>query len=298
MKKITNVFRGSRLTLLATLVLLVYSNTGCAMLTKWLSEHKPELRIAGFSIDSMNLEGMSLALDMIVENPYPVDFPAVSPNLSLSLEGNKLTTIQSEPIGVKGNSSAEKKVLLNVKYSDLLKFIQQFQLKEKIQFQVAGSLDYKLQNVIPGLPNKVSLPIQAQRDIPVIVPEIDIRNFDLTTPETILDPFKTKFEIVIRNKSQAKFAFDALKFDFSLQNQSFLKSKAENISNEGTQSIIPIETSISLINAGTALLKTFSARNLAFKLDGETNLKFPAIADLNDDGVLFSFNKQGTLLNQ
>ncbi|MCE9502117.1 MAG: LEA type 2 family protein [Leptospira sp.] len=157
----------------------------CASLMESGLIKKPEFNFERVEVTTITLSEVNLKLITTVKNPYPISLPKSELKLDLEIEGQKFTSLKSDLGAIKADSTEPLPFDLKVKYSDLLAIYKKLKGKEAFSMKLKGNLDIPIPasiRTVPGIPEKVTFPFEAVRDLPAILPAITIKNFRILKP--------------------------------------------------------------------------------------------------------------------
>ena len=102
-----------------------------------------------------------------------------------------------------------------------------------------------------------------------------------------------ELDLVLTNQAAAALNFVEVDYELLLQNESFLKGISKDIQNNGTESVITIESTLPLASVGAALARAISNRAAAFDLKGRAGFDIPSLPE--DGTIHFNFDENGRL---
>ncbi|WCL48067.1 LEA type 2 family protein [Leptospira sp. GIMC2001] len=276
---------------------------------------KPQYQFQSLNIKNINLSEITLQMVGSIKNPYGVSLPKSLVGVDLLIEGNRLTHIDTDLGAIEGKATKTVPMDIKLKYSDLLKFYKNFPKKELLNFQMKGDLELPIPaNYQIAGASSVKFPIDQSKEIPAVLPDVEIRNFslkkpDLTTIATqaatgIFDKIvgtnskdnspglEANFDLAFTNKTAAKLLMNQLKFDLELEGQKFLAGSPTEIVQVGDTNIVKIKTMVPLFEAGTSLYSAYTKRSANYKITGISGLSFPSIDKAT---IPFNYDKLGKL---
>jgi len=309
---------------------LISSLCGCSLLPLLKNIERPSVTLDGVDIASISLTEITLRLRTVVANPYPIPFPASALGMNITVEGTDLAKIESKLQSIGPVSEENVPVDVKIAYRDLMTIYQKLPGKETLRLALKGNLSVPFPSGVnvPGIPGQLDLPFSAERDIPAVLPSISIRNFRLIRPEIQLSSpdtikkaaqfldgifsrgqsspgsaaasglaglditIKTEFEILLKNEAAARIAFDALKYNLTLNNENFLAGTDTSIVNSGKESVIKVQTSFPIGSITAALADALRQKGAAFHLTGSSAISIPGLAG---ESIPFQFDRTGNL---
>jgi hypothetical protein len=170
---------------------------------------------------------------------------------------------------------------------------------------------------VPGLPDHLTFDVQQSAEFPAVKPAVEIRNFSIVKPgageladavgpllagiagayiDRLLGAgggtpgsaaaaglgsldfnLKTRYELVLKNEAAARLDFTNVNYTLFLENSKFFEGVSSAIQNNGTESIVQIETSLPLRSITTALSRAIKSKNAGFRLAGVAGFDIPAL---------------------
>lgn len=313
---------------------LFFFINGCALLQQFLSgENKPTFSLKSVDITKITLENISLKVLTSVKNPYPVALPKSILDMNVLIEGSNLAKFSKIDLGkIEASSSKDLPVDVILKYSDLADIYKKVPGKELLAVKFDGVLNVPIPEAYQIAGKKsFEFPFSQDKQIPAVLPTIDIRNFKIIKPEPkqIVNNVKdgvtsaamnyldsllggkktsvgsaaqaglsnvdidvaTEFEIALANKAAAALKFSDLKYDLQLNGEKFLSGVPVDIINSGKESIVKVKTSFPLKSVSSGIADAIKNRSSDFKLQGLSGLTVPGLPE----GVMsFDYDKKGT----
>lgn len=247
-----------------------------------------ELRRPEFKLDRLEFAGISpqslrLRLHTRLINHYPIPAPSGSVDAGLRLEASEFTRIRASfAQGIPARGSAPMVFDVELPFAGLVNVYNQAGASESLSLGIAGNVNVKLpslQNRPPTLsmlPESLAIPFQFQERIPALRPEIDLRNFRLTPPSLSLNPtISAQFDLAVLNRSGAALNVQSLNYDLALENTPFMTGAAQDIRNEGRESVATVRTELPLVQLGVAIINASRRGTAQFRLKGGGALDTP-----------------------
>ncbi|MBP9887587.1 MAG: hypothetical protein KBF93_14900 [Leptospiraceae bacterium] len=315
------------------LIFLIFFISSCALLQQFLNgDTKPTFSLKGVDITKITLENISLKVLTNVKNPYPVALPKSILDMNVLIEGNKLAKFSQIDLGkIEANSNKDLPVDVILKYTDLADIYKKVPGKELLAVKFDGVLNIPIPEAYQIAGKKTfEFPFSQDKQIPAVLPTIDIRNFKIVKPEptqvisgvkdgvsaaamSYLDGLlggkktnigsaaqaglsnvdidvATEFEIALANKAAAALKFSDLKYDLELNGEKFLSGVPVNIINSGKESIVKVKTSFPLKSVSSGIADAIRKRSSDFKLQGLSGLTVPG---LPEGTMSFDYDKKG-----
>jgi len=228
---------------------------------------KPEFTFESLSIKEITLTDITLKMDTTLENPYPVGLPKSLLDMDLLIEGTKLTHISTDLGEIQAKASKSLPFELKIKYADLVKIYQTVPGKALLDVGLTGNVKVPLPASIASVGKEsVSFPFQKQREIPAVLPSVDIQNFNIKMP--------SKEEIASKSNTTA-VATAAFSYLDGLLSKKTKKPTAKSAVSAGLSDLkIDLNTDFDLKfqnNAASELL--YQGLKYDLKLGGENFLK-------------------------
>lgn len=304
--------------------------SGCALVSVIQNAEKPSVTLSSAEIVSITLTEINIRLHTIVTNPYPVPFPASTLAMDVSVEGSHLSRMDSKLQSIPASQQKPVPVDVKITYHDLAEIYKKMPGKETLVVSIKGNLavNFPKQTIIPGLPDHLDLPFEAQKEIPAVLPSIAIRNFRIirpeiptTAPELIkraeqyidglfnrnrpspgsaaasglsqIDvTIRTEFEIVLKNDAAARINFEKLNYVLTVNKENFLSGTDTAILNQGRESVVTVQTSFPLKGITSTLADIIRRKSAAFQLVGSAQIMIPG---LSGEGLSYQFDRSGNL---
>ncbi|MBX7058990.1 MAG: hypothetical protein K1X75_13070 [Leptospirales bacterium] len=243
----------------------------------------PEFKLERVEFTGISPESLRLKLHTRVINHYPIQIPAGSVDARLRLENSEFSRIKTSfAQGIPANASAAAAFDVEIPFAGLAAAYSQVGQSETMNLGLSGALNVTLPagdrrpQALSILPDSLSIPIQIQQQIPALKPEVELRNFQLTAPELGLNPtLGVSFDLSILNRAGAALQVNSLNYDLSLENTPFLNGAAEDIRNEGRESIATVRTTLPLVSLGAAIISAARRGSARFHIAGEGALNTP-----------------------
>ncbi|TGN18684.1 LEA type 2 family protein [Leptospira idonii] len=167
-----------------SLLFLLLTSINCSILGVLQDRvPRPEFSFESLSIKEITLTDITLKMVTSVENPYPVGLPKSLLEMDLKIEGTNLSHISTDLGEIESKKSKQLPFEIKIKYDDLLKLYQKVPGKSLLSVMVDGNLKVPVPASIPlvgGQP--MSFAFQKSREIPAVLPSVDIKNFKILMP--------------------------------------------------------------------------------------------------------------------
>lgn len=290
---------------------------------------KPKASIQRFDIDAISLRDITFLFDIAIDNPYPVGLRLDDIGITFSVEQKqvfKTSTGKGLKIRASGRENTVCKV--NLLYSDLAALVQNYTSKDYLDCVA----DVVIRIPIPGL-GSYPLSFQLKQRIPAVKPNLSIANFKVRTPslddvskamkkaresanpqqvltmltgiiagkktEPVIDPadldlqLGVDFDIVLKNKTRAKIAFNNLNYDFLVNGEKFIQGSTANVVAGGDGCTVRVSNTFSTRALTKSLIKALTEKEGTFGLTGSTAVKFPDA--VKKEPVVLTFDEKGSI---
>ncbi|HMV41979.1 MAG TPA: hypothetical protein PK079_23170 [Leptospiraceae bacterium] len=312
----------------------IFVFNGCALFQQFLGGgNEPTFTLKSVDINKITLENISLKLLTNVRNPYPVSIPKSILDMNVLIEGTNLAKFSKVDLGkIEASSNKDLPVDVILKYSDLMDIYKKLPGKDLLNVKLDGVLNVPIPESYQLAGKKsFEFPFTQDKQIPAVLPTIDIRNFKIVKPDTdqissgvkdgatntaktyldnLLSGKKTnlgsaaqaglsnvdidvatEFEIALANQAAAALKFSDLKYDLALNGEKFLSGVPVDIINNGKESIVKVKTSFPLKSLSSGIADAIQKKSSDFKLKGLSGLNVPG---LPDGTMSFDYDKSGS----
>jgi LEA14-like dessication related protein len=236
---------------------LIFSTTHCGIAEGLLgSVNKPTVSFKSVDIQRISLEDVTLRMLTSVKNPYPISLPKSDLMMKISIEGNLLSNVKTDLGKISAKEEQPLPYSINMKYQDLKKIYDALPGKELLGVKLDGlvSLPIPRNYQIAGK-ESVDFPFVESRNIPAILPNIEIKNFKMIQP----DPKKIMAGADTAQAGQAAVSYL----------QGLLGGKKQSLSSTATQAVsgvdVDIDTEFDIILQNKAASKV-NFRDLKYDL--------------------------------
>lgn len=164
----------------------VFLLLSCLGFAEALLTEKPSAQIEKVDIESISLESISFLFDVRIANPYPVSINLAGVNSKFSVESNQLfETSTTKPFSVAARGSSVNTILVNLRYADIVKIVNDYVNKDKLNCDIDGSIVLDIPDTgIPGIPDTYTFPFKTSKTIPTFKPTLSVKDFTLIRPST------------------------------------------------------------------------------------------------------------------
>jgi hypothetical protein len=228
---------------------------------------KPEFTFESLSIKEITLTDITLKMITSLENPYPLGLPKSLLTMDLKIEGNRLSSISTDLGEIEAKATKSLPFEIKIKYADLVKIYQSVPGKTLLTVGLDGNLKVPLPSSLAAVgQDSMSFKFQKQREIPAVLPSVEIQNFQIKMP--------SKEEITSKSNSEA-MATTAISFLDGLLSGKSKTQSAKSAATAGLSNLdLKLNTDFNLNfqnKAASELL--FQGLNYDLKLGGENFLK-------------------------
>ncbi len=228
---------------------------------------RPEFTFESLSIKEVTLSEITLKMVTTLENPYPVSLPKSLLSMDLNIEGNRLSRISTDLGEIQSKQSKSLPFEIKIKYTDLIKIYQSLPGKSLLVVALNGNVKVPLPASLANIgQDSITFPFQKQREIPAVMPSVDIKNFKILMP--------SKEEITSQSNSSA-VASSALSFLDGLLSGKSKSQSAKSAATAGLSNLdlnLKTEFDLQFENKAASDL-IFQNLNYDLKLGGENFLK-------------------------
>ncbi len=311
-------------------IILVLFLINCTALQNFMGGGKsPNFKLKSVDISKINLENISLKLFTDIENPYPVSLPKSLIDMDVMIEGTRLSNIKNDFGKIDANSTKAQAIDLELKYQDLVNIYKNVKNKDLLDLNLKGNFALPIPESFQLAGKKqLDFPIDQLKQVPAVLPSIDIKNFKIIRPEpkinssglqssamnyldNLLSGKKTsigsaasaglsnvdvdvvtEFDISLINQAASKLLFSDMKYDLKLNGENFLSGVPKEIIQNGAESIIKVKSSFPLKSLSSGLATAIQNKSSAFQLTGLSGVKVQGLPE----GLLnFEYDKKGSL---
>ncbi|TGL10575.1 LEA type 2 family protein [Leptospira meyeri] len=143
----------------------------------------PEFEFDSLSIKNITLTDITLSVVTSVKNPYPVSLPSSLLDMDIKIEGLKLSQIKTDLGAIEGKKTKQLPLEVKLKYTDLLNLYKKFPNKPMLEVSAEGNMKVPIPKQWQLLgKDSLSFPFVKKREIPAILPNVDIKNFKILMP--------------------------------------------------------------------------------------------------------------------
>ncbi|MDF3818801.1 LEA type 2 family protein [Leptospira sp. 96542] len=143
----------------------------------------PEFEFESLTIKSITLTDITLLANTSVENPYPISLPSSILEMDLKIEGMKLTHLKTDLGAIEAKKTKQLPIEVKFKYSDLYNLYKKFPDKPMLEVSSEGTMKVPIPKEWQLLgKDSVSFPFVKKKEIPAVLPDVEIKNFKVVLP--------------------------------------------------------------------------------------------------------------------
>jgi LEA14-like dessication related protein len=252
------------------LLLLAFSLSGCAELTKYTDTIKPTASLTGMRLANINFEQVDLIFDLAVENKNPVALDLAGMDYDLKIANQSLVSgVTAKAIKIKADSTSEVQLPITLKFADLKKLPGELWDKDTFSYQ----LDTRFNLTLPVIGNYM-VPVSKQGELPVPkVPEIKVKtvkvkNLSFTTADLVT-------QVEISNPNAFNLAINNFDYQLYINQQSWGKGKLNEkyIVPEKGKAVIEVPVKLDILNVGQSAYKLLLNKSpIEYQLTGKVTM--------------------------
>lgn len=143
----------------------------------------PEFDFKSLSIKEISFTDITLKLETSVTNPYPVALASSLLDMDLKVEGLNLSHIKTDLGAIEPKKTKTLPLDVKFKYSDLLNLYKKFPDKQFLELSCEGDMKVPIPKEWQILgKDSISIPFTKKREIPAVMPNVEIKNFNILMP--------------------------------------------------------------------------------------------------------------------
>lgn len=186
---------------------LISTSWGCAYLP---TNAKPEILGVTPKITGIDLEGVNMAFDLDVKNPYPVAIKSPKFKYSLAVEGNPLATEQiAEGLNLPARNTGVATLPVRVGYQDLFNIMGGLRGANKANYKIDGAF------LIDALGKDFELPFGHEGIMPILQPP-KFSAVNMKQPEVSLSGAKIAVDADVLNPNIFAVGFKNLGYTMQI----------------------------------------------------------------------------------
>ncbi|MCX7848427.1 MAG: LEA type 2 family protein [bacterium] len=263
--------------------------TSCSTVSKGIVAD-PEVHVHGMTIEDLNFDQATLALDLNVYNPNRIAATLAGFDYSVKIDGSEFVRgEQDRPVRVGPLTSTVVRVPFTLKFSDVFRTLSALQNKERFQYEVECGLKFSLPVLGPR-----RLPICKSGMLPVVKPPtIELRSLALSRSGMIDQ--QLLLTVNVRNPNTFGVTINTLSYDLVLNGRPSAQGRTTKLIDvkPASESDITLPVSLDLLSAGAALADTLtSGKSLTYALRGSAEV----VTTLPEfSRVTLPFHRTGTI---
>ncbi|XDD44883.1 LEA type 2 family protein [Leptospira sp. WS39.C2] len=143
----------------------------------------PEFSFESINIKQITFTDITLGVETSVTNPYPVSLPSSLLDMDIKIEGLKLSQVKTDLGVIEAKKTKSLPLEVKLKYTDLLQLYKKFPTKPMLEVSAEGNMKVSIPKQWQLLgKDSVSFPFVQKREIPAVLPDVEIRNFKILMP--------------------------------------------------------------------------------------------------------------------
>jgi len=233
--------------IIPVIIFTIASLLSCATMNL---NQRPSAEIVNFDIDSISLRDITLLFDVEIRNPYPIPLKLNEITSVFYIENKQFfKTATSSGMRIRAGGKELNRFKVTLKYADMVKIVRDYTSKESLECLVDMTIVIPLPDALKNIQREVTFNYKLKKEIPVIMPQISIRNF------TVAKPSKKEIEEALAKARQKNLSASAVQNMFG----AILDGK------NPAKVIDPSDLDLKLKVNFDILMKNRTRTNLAFK---------------------------------
>lgn len=246
--------------------------SGCETAKRlWEQSDKPTASIVGVSLKDLTLEGLTLAFDVEVGNPYAAPLPVAGLDLALASRGASFLNAQSQDQGtIPAQGSRVLPMTAKVGFSSLLAALSGVKPGAVVPY----TADLGVSVDAPAL-GRLRLPLKKEGEIPIpTVPDVSVR--DVKWTNLSFSEATAVVSLEIGNTNQFPVDLAALDYALGLGGVKVATAKATPGKFEpGMKRTLQLPLSLKPIDLGMAAFNMLKGSGAKYSFDGRLAAKTP-----------------------
>lgn len=241
----TRSFRAVAVAALATLA-------GCAGLDSLLRQGivKPEVSVLSAAPTSADFEGLTVAVDLRVQNPNAIGLRVAGLAWQLDVEGGRVASGDAPGgLTLPANGAATSRVTARVRFADLANLAKLAESRENVAFKVAGKV------AVETPIGAIDVPWSFAGDLPVPrLPRVELGGIRFGR-QTFTDT-EVLVSLRIQNPNGFPLPAASVRLDVELGGERVAQAASEQLASirAGESATLEVPVRVSLLGAGRALL--------------------------------------------
>ena len=251
---------------------LLLGLTGCGMIDA-LGLQKPSARVAGVSLQDIDLTAVTLLFDVELKNPYSVPLPLVNLDYGLASGGKPFLDGEAPLQGaVPALSSKTVSLPAKVTYQQLLSVLTDVKLGSVVPYR--ANLGLSVDAPVVGA---LRLPLEKEGELPVPAPP-DVKVQEIKWDDLSLSSAGGTVKLHVTNRNEfpmemAKMAYGLTLGNSEVANAAIARPLAFDAN--GGSGVMEIPISFSPRKLGLAVLGMLTGDGSGYKLTGDMDVQTP-----------------------
>lgn len=166
---------------------------------------RPTAEIVNFDIESISLRDITLLFDVEIQNPYPLPLKLSSISSTFYIENKQLFKASTgSGLKIKAMGKEVNRFSVNLKYADIMKIVKNYKSRESLDCLVDMTIAIPLPDALKNIQKDITFNFKLKKEIPVIMPQISIRNF------TVAKPSKKEIEAALAKAKEKNLSASAV----------------------------------------------------------------------------------------
>jgi LEA14-like dessication related protein len=230
----------------------LFALAGCAGLGGVLRQGitPPEVSVLSAAPTTVDFEGLTVAVDLRVQNPNPIGLRARGFAWQVDVEGGRVASGDAPGgLNLPANGAATSRVTARLRFADLANLVRLAEVKERIDLRVAGSV------AVETPIGAIDVPWSWTGDLPVPrLPRVELAGVRLGRQSF------TETEVLVRLRVQNPNAFAlpaaSVKLDVDLAGDRVAQAASQPLAamGAGATATLEVPVRLSLLGAGRAVL--------------------------------------------
>lgn len=143
----------------------------------------PEFSFESLHIKQITFTDITLGIETSVSNPYPVSLPSSLLDMDIKIEGMKLSKVKTDLGAIEAKKTKSLPLEVKLTYADLYQLYKKFPTKPMLEVSADGNMKVPIPKQWQLLgKDSISFPFVQKREIPAVLPDVEIRNFKILMP--------------------------------------------------------------------------------------------------------------------
>lgn len=143
----------------------------------------PQFSFESIQIKQITFTDITLGVETSVSNPYPVSLPSSLLDMDIKIEGLKLSQVKTDLGAIEAKKTKSLPLEVKLKYTDLYQLYKKFPTKPMLEVSAEGNMKVPIPKQWQLLgKDSLTFPFVQKREIPAVLPDVEIRNFKILMP--------------------------------------------------------------------------------------------------------------------